>query len=420
MRTRTLTGLAAAALCLALVCTAQAQINAIAAPFLRVEKKPGPKAAPLVTGPTSVPYDRLMEIMVELAWLADPVTSQCQLEAKVKGTTLYVHGKLADAAARDAVLRIARLNCPMKVVDESKIAGNRSEKVAPADSALLLQAAAVALREAFPTYHQNFRLQTSGEGKITVNGPVQGFEEKLAVSKALRRVRGCGCVLNQLALPGHSSHGIAPVAVSAPPRIDVPNAIPAKAIAQPGANAPPLVRIRPRSRSRFRALLSLPDSGSQARAQLAVNLNSNVILTKVAPEPAATSSIQRVAHSEPARPDMPPPRRSSPMLEFKPASGLDPTPTGQPYETRGIVVVPDGDPVAISAHQLKERIMGLAGQGGKSAYVCFTSPKEVQIQIRARSLAEAAQTAHVIMQIPELGAYHVDMRFQLIRETNRR
>src|SRR5690242_12211280 len=55
-------------------------------------------ADPNSRGPSLLPdrvrSSRVMEMKVELAWLADPVTSPCRLEARVYGGTLEVHGQV--------------------------------------------------------------------------------------------------------------------------------------------------------------------------------------------------------------------------------------------------------------------------------------------------------------------------------------
>src|SRR5438552_388836 len=62
-------------------------------------------------------YNRLREILVELAWLADPSTFPCLLEAHMASTSLQVKGRVPNRAVHERALQIARLHCPMTVAD---------------------------------------------------------------------------------------------------------------------------------------------------------------------------------------------------------------------------------------------------------------------------------------------------------------
>src|SRR5262249_56689546 len=62
--------------------------------------------------------NRPLEIAIELAWLGDPVTFPCQLAAHLSDAGAEVRGYVPNKAARDRALQLARLNCPLPVVDQ--------------------------------------------------------------------------------------------------------------------------------------------------------------------------------------------------------------------------------------------------------------------------------------------------------------
>src|SRR5207244_2878949 len=64
--------------------------------------------------------DRLGEILVELAWLADPVTFPFYLDARVQGASLELHGNVPSRAVRAHAVKLARLNSPLAIVDALK------------------------------------------------------------------------------------------------------------------------------------------------------------------------------------------------------------------------------------------------------------------------------------------------------------
>jgi BON domain len=152
---------------------------------------------------------RLAEIGVELAWLADPVTFPYFLEAKVEGATLTVRGFVPDKAVRDYALRLARLYCSCSVTDAMK--EHPSLRVRPGQAApTQLQTAVVsALREALSRQQaQKLQVQCAADGKVTLGGPVQSAEAKLAASRALRRMYGCTSVQNLTQAPGAPDLGL--------------------------------------------------------------------------------------------------------------------------------------------------------------------------------------------------------------------
>src|SRR5262245_10834839 len=59
---------------------------------------------------TAVDSGRRTEIQVELAWLSDPLTFACMLQARADGPNLEVRGFVPSQAVREHALKLARLN----------------------------------------------------------------------------------------------------------------------------------------------------------------------------------------------------------------------------------------------------------------------------------------------------------------------
>jgi len=142
-------------------------------------------------------YNRLTEILVELAWLADPATFPCLLEAHVDGAALQVKGHVPDHSVRERALQIARLHCPMTVVDGLKERANSAARPARLHPPQLLRAAQSSLQASFPQANHFFQVRCDADGRVRVSGFVGSFEEKLAVSQTLRRLHGCTAALNE-------------------------------------------------------------------------------------------------------------------------------------------------------------------------------------------------------------------------------
>lgn len=276
----------------------------------------------------------------------------------------------------------------MKVIDETKPGPATVERPTRISPLVLQQAAQSMLREATPGGGQcgaNLRIRCETDGKVVIDGHVKSFADKLAISKKLQRLHGCTCVVNQLEVcltPPAASAGTP--AISAAARNDTS----------------PLVLVRKKPQSRFRTLLCMPGKSTRSPASSPPG-SLPAALANAAPL-APGNGIQRVGYNAPA-----------PKLDF--AGGVSTALSDGPYETRGVVILPDGEPAAMSAHQLKERIYRVCGPSANNVGVQFKSPTEVDIILHSRSPAEASRMARLIMQIPELMTYRVDIRVKLLR-----
>jgi hypothetical protein len=148
--------------------------------------------------PTGENPNRVMEIQVELAWLADPQTFPHYLEAHVEGQKMVVRGCVPHASVRAHALQIARLNCTVAVVDalqENPAQRLHENSVPPAQ---LYTAVLAAMNEAFPQLQPYLHVDCTADGRVVVNGQAPTFEHKLAISQAVRRLNGCSAVLNRV------------------------------------------------------------------------------------------------------------------------------------------------------------------------------------------------------------------------------
>src|SRR5437762_2934034 len=64
---------------------------------------------------------RVTEMKVELAWLADPVTSPCRLQARVVGGSLEVHGQVPNEAVLDHALHLAGAESGLRVLNKVQL-----------------------------------------------------------------------------------------------------------------------------------------------------------------------------------------------------------------------------------------------------------------------------------------------------------
>lgn len=324
--------------------------------------------------PPSPDAQRFLEIVVELAWLADPVTFPYFLEARVDKTTLEVRGYVPTKAVRDQAVKIAHLRSPLTVVDalrEQPIPTVRTSRLPPAQ----LQAMALAaLRETFPRQHQHLAVRGASDGKVTVLGAVRSCEEKLSVSHALRRLPGCAGVHNLLEV---IPQGPLPLASAAGPP-NWPVALPKAAASE--AHGP----------------LKLPAPA-------------------LPPVDAAPPTIVPVAHQQVSTPRLQAPLASVPLSALPspwpvPKLGAP----GGPYESRGVIVIAAAETKAAEPLpvRLKKRIEE-ACPGALDVAVRLEADQRVRIELRAQTDEAGVDFIGRISSLPEVQPYHVEYHIVL-------
>jgi hypothetical protein len=158
-----------------------------------IQTADGQAPAPLLEG-----HSRLEEMKVELALLGDPTTFPYHLDPHVEGPTLLLRGFVPNDAVRKHALELARTSTVLSVSDALKIHTKLSMRVAGIAPAELEKAAVDLLTEGFPEVIEGIEVKAKASGQITVSGSARSYEEKLNVSRHLRRLTGCTSVLNQL------------------------------------------------------------------------------------------------------------------------------------------------------------------------------------------------------------------------------
>jgi osmotically-inducible protein OsmY len=151
--------------------------------------------------PTQPDSRRISEVNIEIAWLADPVTFPYYLEAHANATQLEVRGYVPNKSVREQAIRIAQVHSSLPVVDAMKEHPSLLVKTSQMSPKQLQSSVQSSLRVALPKQHQQLKTECGADGKVSVVGSVNTYEEKLAVSHALRRLHGCTSVQNQTTLP---------------------------------------------------------------------------------------------------------------------------------------------------------------------------------------------------------------------------
>src|SRR5262249_24974896 len=141
---------------------------------------------------------RLEEGQVELAFLADPMLFSYGVGAHVEGVNLEVRGFVQTPAVREQALRVAREHSALQVVDKLKLHATLTTHGTVDRPENIQRAARALLDESFPDCGKDMEVKCDARGHVTVSGHVGSHEDKVLVSRKLRQVPGCSCVVNQL------------------------------------------------------------------------------------------------------------------------------------------------------------------------------------------------------------------------------
>jgi len=135
---------------------------------------------------------------IHIEFLADPLISTTDISPSVKNGKMILNGNVNNnTVANNAVALASRLTT-CKVISEIKIwpvSFNKTTKV-PVET---LQANTNKVVSAeFQTAYPKLSTAVSADGSIIVSGPVVTLEDKLEISKRLRKVTGCQRVVNKM------------------------------------------------------------------------------------------------------------------------------------------------------------------------------------------------------------------------------
>jgi hypothetical protein len=282
----------------------------------------------------------LDQVNVELAWMADPITFPYSLAAYCVGDAMQVRGYVPTDVVRQHALRIARQHARMPVWDDIRVHPSSVRHEAPDSIESLERSASDLLSAMDPPHINGLAVKAQSDGRITVSGSIHSYEEKLAVSRALRRLHCCTSVQNDLAVSAlrRDGHSFTPVDQQGQlllPAAGAPAQRASTAAVAPSVNehvTPPMepvthstpepvsVQAVPSARSPATKALTLPDKGDLTktmnipypvlRKEAVAHYEATVpaTLPDISPAPSATTST-RTSPSEVRLPVGPPPAK---------------------------------------------------------------------------------------------------------------
>lgn len=304
--------------------------------------------------PAAVAADRgrLAELKVELGWTGDPQTFSCPLQAHAIGVLLEVKGAVPSESVRQQALRIARAESGLRVVDSLEVKPKLPRAIATQPVNVLERHAHEALAQAVPQAVPGVTVSVWTKGQVLVKGTVDTYEDKLAVSRCLRKVEGCTCVVNQLRVSGTDTA----VVRRAAPRSPAP-----VASSRPAPAAPTVI---------------------QARAE------EKRPATAPAATPAYSTGVVIIEETDRPTPSTPPvtPAR---IVEL-----VRPAPLAR-------TAIPPRKATAFETH-MQQRIAAACGKAPAEVEVVARSQTDLTVRIKARDQHEGEAVASAVFQMPEL------------------
>jgi hypothetical protein len=335
---------------------------------------------------------RIIEIQVELALLADPATCPYYIEAHVQGSELYLRGTVANDQVRAHAVKVARSQCPLKLVNQMKVGAVR---VVPTrlPREQLQKSVQNVLRKSFARLNKDLQVRCDSRGYILVAGFVSSYEEKMRLSRELRNLPGCTCVLNRTNVLASSDSDVQ----SEKRAIVRKQAVPAKGMA-------PLPMATRTQSPIQRTSYTTPGSSIS---------NQPVPATErplPRPRDDVVAAAPPVIHKEEAAPE-PAPRRFHLFNVLGDRPTAAPTKPfhylGAPYVTRGIMLVPEN---SSQAELLQQKVCRACGKKPRDVDVQLMSQNHIAIQLHARNQAEVQEIGHRLDSVPELRSYQVDLQ----------
>ncbi|MSR30957.1 MAG: BON domain-containing protein [Gemmataceae bacterium] len=169
-------------------------------PGWEAPKKPQTPALEKIQGHRAESSGRVEAIRVQVAFLADPVLSGCDLAVVYKDGQIVLKGKTPNWATQERAMLVAKQITHLKVRDEIRLF-LLAPSIPPRLSKETLQKNANAfIASELTVAYPGIKVEAGADGSLAVSGPVVSLEDKLEVSKKLRKLHGCHLVWNRMAV----------------------------------------------------------------------------------------------------------------------------------------------------------------------------------------------------------------------------
>ncbi|MFM7111972.1 MAG: hypothetical protein ACKO26_12570 [Planctomycetota bacterium] len=187
------------------------------------------------------PMDSFHEMRLECLVLADPAIGETRLSLRKTGDTLEVRGTCESVAARRAALAVLAREHKGALRDLTSIAVIPFQPRKPMQSAALQKMAARRVKEIAPSQAAAIQVESAEPGMLEVSGLALSMEDKVEISRALKKLAGVVAVRNDLRVSPMMREGRMVTLVTADGRRAIDGSMASSRPARPEAAASPTV-----------------------------------------------------------------------------------------------------------------------------------------------------------------------------------
>lgn len=187
------------------------------------------------------PMDSFHELRLECLVLADPAIGETRLSLRKTGDTLEVRGTCESVAARRAALAVLAREHKGALRDLTSIAVIPFQPRKPMQSASLQKMAARRVKEIAPSQAAAIQVESAEPGMLEVSGLALSMEDKVEISRALKKLAGVVAVRNDLRVSPMMREGRMVTLVTADGRRAIDGSMASSRPARPEAAASPAV-----------------------------------------------------------------------------------------------------------------------------------------------------------------------------------
>ena len=144
------------------------------------------------------PMDTFQEMRLECLLLADPALGDSRLTLRRTGDVLEVRGGYDNEQSRRHALDILKQNHNGTVRDLATVAVIPAAARKPMQSAALKKMAARRVKELLPSQAGAIQVESTEAGQLTVSGLALSMEDKVELSRGLKKLAGVVSVRNDL------------------------------------------------------------------------------------------------------------------------------------------------------------------------------------------------------------------------------
>jgi len=153
------------------------------------------------TATKNKPEDSLalaQSMRIHIEFLEDPLISTTDISPSVKNGKMILNGNVSNNTIANNAVALATRLTTCKVVSEIRIWPVSFDKTTKVPVEALQANTNKVVSAEFQTAYPKLTTTVSADGSIIVSGPVVTLEDKLEISKRLRKVTGCQRVVNKM------------------------------------------------------------------------------------------------------------------------------------------------------------------------------------------------------------------------------